>query len=157
MCNVCVCVCVCVCVLNICWSQKENYMQWGQSTMWHLKFGNEPKAGTRIKNNNALWLKAFLTMILGLRPKLKSGRRKCGPRISSGLSTVIHFFWLLINLFIYFWLLWVFVAVSGLSLVAASEGYSSVRCAGFSLRWLVLLRSTGSRHAGFSSWGTRAQ
>ena len=30
-------------------------------------------------------------------------------------------------------------------------GYSSLRCAGFSLRWLLLLRSTGSRHAGFSS------
>ena len=31
-----------------------------------------------------------------------------------------------INLFIYFWLLWVFIAVRGLSLVAASGGYSSV-------------------------------
>ena len=33
-----------------------------------------------------------------------------------------------------FWLCWVFVAVRGLSLVAASEGYSSLRCAGFSLQ-----------------------
>ena len=48
-------------------------------------------------------------------------------------------------LFIYFWLCWVFVAACGLSLVAASRGYSSLRCAGFSLRWLLLLRSTGSR------------
>ena len=48
---------------------------------------------------------------------------------------------------IYFWLRWVFVAVRGLSLVAASGGYSSLRCAGFSLRWLLLLRSTGSRGA----------
>ena len=55
----------------------------------------------------------------------------------------IKFF--LINLFIYFWLCWVFVAACGrLSLVAASEGYSSLRCTGFSLRWLLLLRSTGS-------------
>ena len=53
--------------------------------------------------------------------------------------------------FIYFWLCWVFVAARGLSLVAVSLGYSSLRCAGFSLRWLLLLRSTGSRHAGFSS------
>ena len=40
-----------------------------------------------------------------------------------------HFFFFLsffkkLNLFIYFWLRWVFVAVSGLSLVAASGGYS---------------------------------
>ena len=63
-----------------------------------------------------------------------------------------------INLFIfYFWLCWVFVAVRGLSLVAVSGGYSSLRCAGFSLWWLLLLRSTGSRRAGFSSCGTWAQ
>ena len=58
--------------------------------------------------------------------------------------------------FIYFWLRWVFVAARGLSLVAASRGYSSLRCAGFSLRWLLLLQSTGSRPAGFSSCGTWA-
>ena len=52
------------------------------------------------------------------------------------------FFWILfflIYLFIYFWLRWVFVAVCGLSLVVASGGYSSLRCVGFSLRWLLLL------------------
>ena len=32
-----------------------------------------------------------------------------------------------------------------------------LRCAGFSLRWLLLLQSTGSRCVGFSSCGTRAQ
>ena len=43
------------------------------------------------------------------------------------------------------------LAVSGLpccawtSLVAASGGYSSLWCAGFSLRRLLLLRHTGSR------------
>ena len=56
----------------------------------------------------------------------------------------------------YFWLHWVFVAVRGLSLVAVSGGYSSLWCTGFSLRWLLLQRSTGSRHVGFSSCGTRA-
>ena len=50
----------------------------------------------------------------------------------------------------------VFVAVHGLSLVAASGGYSSLRCAGFSLWWLLLLWSMGSRRAGFSSCGLRA-
>ena len=59
------------------------------------------------------------------------------------------------NLFI--WLHWVFVAVHGLSLVAASGGYSSSRCSGFSLQWLLLLRSTGSRREGFSSCGSQAQ
>ena len=51
-------------------------------------------------------------------------------------------------LFIYFWLCWVFVSVRGLSIVAASGGHSSSRCAGLSLSWPLLLRSTGSRHAG---------
>ena len=36
------------------------------------------------------------------------------------------------------------------------RGYSSLRCTGFSLRWLLLLRSTGSRRMGFSSCGVRA-
>ena len=46
---------------------------------------------------------------------------------------------------------------AGLSLVAESGGYSSLRCAGFSLRWLLQLQSTGSRRRGFSSCGARAQ
>ena len=57
---------------------------------------------------------------------------------------------------IYFWLRWVFIAVRGLSLVAASGSYSSLRCAGFSLRWLLLLQSMGSRCADFSSCGLQA-
>ena len=70
-----------------------------------------------------------------------------------------HFFFFIFNfiyLFIYFWLCCVFVAAHLLSLVAASGGYSSLRCTGFSLRWLLLLWSRGSRHAGFSSCGSRA-
>ena len=59
-------------------------------------------------------------------------------------------------LFFYFWLSWVFVAVRRLSLVAASGGYSSLRCAGLSLRWLPLLWSTGSRCAGLSNCVSRA-
>ena len=66
----------------------------------------------------------------------------------------LFFFFFFINLFIYFWLHWVFVAARGLSLVAASGGYSSLPWAGFSLWWL-LLRSTSSRHAGFGSCGLR--
>ena len=49
-------------------------------------------------------------------------------------------------LFVWVFLLrWVFVAACGLFLFAASGGYSSLRCVGFSLQWLLLLRSTGSR------------
>ena len=44
----------------------------------------------------------------------------------------------------YFWLLWVFVAASGLSLVAASRGDCS-------------LQSMGSRHTGFSNCDARTQ
>ena len=47
-------------------------------------------------------------------------------------------------LFIILWLCWVFVSVRGLSLVAASGSHSSLRCAGLSLSWPLLLRSTGS-------------
>ena len=57
----------------------------------------------------------------------------------------IHSF---IHSFIYCWLCWVFVSVRGLSLVAASGGHSSSRCAGLSLLRPLLLRSTGSRRAG---------
>ena len=55
---------------------------------------------------------------------------------------------LFIYLFIYFWLCWVFISVRGLSLVAASGGHSSSRCAGLSLSRPLLLGSTGSRCAG---------
>ena len=64
------------------------------------------------------------------------------------LFICIFFLFLKIYLFIYFWLCWVFVAARGLSLLAASGGYSSLRCAGLSLQWLLLLWSTGSRHMG---------
>ena len=60
--------------------------------------------------------------------------------------SVIHFF--CFYLFIYLWLCWVFISVRGLSLVVASGGHSSSRCAGLSLSRPLLLRSTGSRRAG---------
>ena len=57
-----------------------------------------------------------------------------------------------------------FLAVLGLccwcrlSLVTCGDwGLLFVWCAGFSLCWLFLLRSTGSRRAGFSSCGSQAQ
>ena len=79
---------------------------------------------------------------------------------SQPLQMVFVFVFVLINLFIlliYFWLCRVFVAASRLSLVAASGGYSLLWCTGFSLQWLLLLQSTGSRCVGLSSCGTWAQ
>ena len=67
------------------------------------------------------------------------------PRV---LLVEIFFLINLFILFIYFWLHWVFVAVCGFSLVAASESYSLLQCVGFSLWWLLLLWSMGSRCAG---------
>ena len=58
------------------------------------------------------------------------------------------FFINLFILFTYFWLRWVFIAARGLSLVVVSGGYSSLRCMAFSLPWLLLLQSTGSRAHG---------
>ena len=51
-------------------------------------------------------------------------------------------------IFIYLWLCWVFISVWGLPLVATSGGHSSSWCAGLSLSWPLLLRSTDSRRAG---------
>ena len=64
------------------------------------------------------------------------------PSWDSSLGVILFFFF---NLLIYFCLHWVFMATQGLSLVAVSGGYSSLRCAGFSLWWLLLLGSTGSK------------
>ena len=54
-------------------------------------------------------------------------------------------------LFIYFWLHWYFVAMCGLSLVAKSRVNSLSWCVVFSLWWLLLLQSTGSRVLRLSS------
>ena len=70
---------------------------------------------------------------------------------AEGVHSIFPFLkkiYLFIYLFIYFWLCWVFVSVRGLSLVAASGGHSSSRCAGLSLSRPLLSRSTGSRRAG---------
>ena len=59
------------------------------------------------------------------------------------------FFFNLFILFIFiFWLCWVFISVRGLSLVVASGGHSSSRCAGLSPPRPLPLWSTGSRRAG---------
>ena len=66
--------------------------------------------------------------------------------LSFFLKEFLYFYYF--YLFIYLWLCWVFVSVRGLSLVAASGGHSSLRCAGLSPSRPLLWRSTGSRCAG---------
>ena len=58
----------------------------------------------------------------------------------------------------YYLFIYLFLAALGLcccmqasSLVAVSMGYTLLPCVGFSLRWLLLLHSMGSRCLGFSS------
>ena len=65
-------------------------------------------------------------------------------------------FYLYLFIYFYFWLRWVFAACR-LSLVAASRGYSLLPCTGFSLPWLLLLQSTGSKGVGFNNCIMRAQ
>ena len=50
------------------------------------------------------------------------------------LGILFHFFFIHL-----FWLLWVFIALHRLSLVAASGIYSLLQCKRFSLQWLLLL------------------
>ena len=77
--------------------------------------------------------------------------------IIKGLSLPL-FIYKFIHLLIY-----LFLAALGLRCCmwafssCGERGYSSLQCMGFSLRWLLLLRSTGTRCAGFSSCGTWVQ
>ena len=111
--------------------RRQNRLCWVGS---RLKKNQSKKSKNSFFKNFALFF--FLTETLN-------------PHIIKG----IYYFLKLI----YFWRRWVFVSAHGLSLVAESGGYSSLQCAGFSLQWLLLLWSTGSRCAGFSSCGTQAQ
>ena len=77
--------------------------------------------------------------------------KKLGCTIGSSIAACNHLNTLFF--FFFFWLSWVFIAAHRFSPAAASRGYSSLQCVGFSLQLLLLLRSTGSRHAGFSSCG----
>ena len=79
------------------------------------------------------------------------------------LSRILFFNKFIYFILFYFWLCWVFIAACGLSLVAASRGYSSLWCAGFSLQWLLLLGAwaLGAQASvvvacGLSSCGSRA-
>ena len=93
---------------------------------------------------------------LRLRRKIPAGVAQLASGEGQGYLTPEPRFLLLlldfcfVCLFVYLWLRWVFVAACRLSLVAASRGYSLLRCTGFSLRWPLPLQSTDSWCVGFS-------
>ena len=62
-----------------------------------------------------------------------------------------HTFLKKVILFIYFWVCLVFVAAWAFLQLWGAEATLQLQCTGFSLRWLLLLRSTGNRTCGFSS------
>ena len=94
--------------------------------------------------------------------KIQGGAVTQGPMLRSTrgfnvLPAVTIIQSLIILLLLLFWLCWVFVAVRGLSLVALSRDYSSLRCLGFSLWRPLLLWSTSSRCMGFGSHSVQAR
>ena len=89
-----------------------------------------------------------LTMPTVRAPSIRHEGQNKPWKITIWSCFVFFFNFLFIYLFLYLWLCWVFVSVRGLSPVAASGGQSSSRCAGLSPSRPLLLRSTGSRHAG---------
>ena len=99
-------------------------------------------------------------------PDLKVHRLTAGSLVLVGHMGVFFqawFFFFFLNIIFY---LFLFFSLAALGLCcctwtfsSCSErgGYSLLQCSGFSLRWLVLLWSMGSRCAGFNSCGARAQ
>ena len=95
----------------------------------------------------------------------ESGHRGNLPQYNIGHIWQTHskhhsfffFFWnSFIYLFIYLWLCWVFISVRGLSVVAASGGHSSSRCAGLSLSPASLVVEHRLQTRRLSSCGSRA-
>ena len=91
---------------------------------------------------------------LKLNPREEFQGRKVGSASQEGFGVSLR---AILQSNFFFHLLWILVALCRLSLAAASGDCSPLRCVGFSLRWLLLPRSTGSGCVGFSSCNTRAQ
>ena len=117
------------------------------SNMWHkLQYIHRMQNKTAVKRSKLL-IHVSIWMNLKTFCKMKEVRYRV---------YIVYNFLNKFILFIYFWLHWVFVAECGLSLVAGRGGYSLLRYTDFSLQWLLLLQSTGSRCTAFSSCGMRA-
>lgn len=89
----------------------------------------------------------------GIEPDPLPRKAKSLSQDCQGSPNIMFVFLLFIN----FWLDWGFVAALGLSLLAEVGATLCCGTQAFSLWWLLLSLSTGSRHAGFRSWGTQAQ
>ena len=87
--------------------------------------------------------------------KVEHCERKLGAKFFHK-QRFFTFIYLFIYLFIYGCVPSSLLCMDFLQLRQA-RGYSSLRCAGFSLSWFLLSQSTASRRAGFSSCGTWAQ
>ena len=109
------------------------------------------------REESVAWGRRELKYILIIEGRRERQINKDKQRSNRSFGIWEFLFVCLFILFICPWLCWVFVAVHRLSLVAASGGYTSLRCTGLPPRWLLPLRSTGSRCMGFSSCSTWAQ
>lgn len=83
----------------------------------------------------------------GIEPDPLPRKAKSLSQDCQGSPNIMFVFLLFIN----FWLDWGFVAALGLSLLAEVGATLCCGTQAFSLWWLLLSLSTGSRHAGFRS------
>ena len=159
--SLCVCVCVCVCAhahmcARVCMQPTALNSLPGMQYSINVYHKNHDYSSRQVQFQHLELSKPLLEITLVLSMASADSTQPLSPcsddlQWCTSLADSFFFF------FLFLWLHWVFVAAHGLSLVVVSGGYSSLQCAGFSLWWLLLLQSTGSRHAGFSSCSTRAQ
>ena len=135
---------------------KQDTLSWETKRL----FSHSPRGWTSwLQHGQGLVAAFFLSADSHLLPVSSHGRERA--LVSSSLSFFFFF-----NNFLF---LFIFGCAGSsllhrLSLVAVSEGYSSLWYSVFLLQWLLLLQSTGSRHVGsvvgargLRSWGTWAQ
>ena len=111
---------------------------------------------TQLMNQCTAWLSKVVLVSFYLFRSVVPNKLQPQSVLGSSFCSASFLFFFFLILFI-FWLCWVLVAARGLSLVAVSGGYSSLQCTAFSLRWLLLLWSMGSRQVDFSRCGAWAQ
>ena len=89
---------------------------------------------TSVPNSTAIASKKYRSSLMGEYIYAEYNIHSYIRKPAATVNTDESFFFFFFN---FFWLHWAFIAVLRLSLVVVSGAYSSLRCAGFSLRWLV--------------------